>query len=49
MTSNEIRQAIGLKPSSEPKADMLINSNLNHSPEEMDLSGEGYEEEQYEE
>ena len=25
MTSNEIRQAIGLKPSSEPKADMLLN------------------------
>lgn len=33
MTSNEIRQVIGLKPSSDPKADKLINSNLNH-PEE---------------
>lgn len=33
MTSNEIRQAIGMKPSSDPKADQLINSNLNH-PEE---------------
>ena len=33
MTSNEIRQVIGLKPSSDPKADQLINSNLNH-PEE---------------
>lgn len=30
MTSNEIRQKIGLKPSSDPKADQLINSNLNH-------------------
>ena len=33
MTSNEIRQAIGMKPSDDPKADMLINSNLNQ-PEE---------------
>lgn len=30
MTSNEIRQFLGLKPSSDPKADQLINSNLNH-------------------
>lgn len=29
MTSNEIRQAIGLKPSDDPKADELRNSNLN--------------------
>ena len=29
MTSNEIRQIIGMKPSSDPKADMLVNSNLN--------------------
>lgn len=29
MTSNEIRQIIGLKPSKDPKADKLINSNLN--------------------
>lgn len=29
MTSNEIRQRIGLKPSKDPKADQLINSNLN--------------------
>lgn len=28
MTSNEIRQKIGLKPSSDPKADQLINSNI---------------------
>jgi len=33
LTSNEIRQIIGMKPSSDPKADQLINSNLNH-PEE---------------
>lgn len=29
MTSNEIRQIVGMKPSSDPKADQLINSNLN--------------------
>ena len=33
MTSNEIRQIAGLRPSKDPKADQLINSNLNH-PEE---------------
>lgn len=34
-TSNEIRQAIGWKPSTDPKADQLINSNLNHPDEPM--------------
>lgn len=29
MTSNEIRQIIGMKPSKDPKADQLVNSNLN--------------------
>ncbi len=33
MTSNEIRSIIGRKPSKDPKADKLINSNLNQ-PEE---------------
>jgi hypothetical protein len=33
MTSNEIRQIVGMKPSKDPKADKLINSNLNQ-PEE---------------
>lgn len=28
MTSNEIRQVIGLKPSLDPKADQLVNSNM---------------------
>lgn len=28
MTSNEIRQVIGLKPSDDPKADQLVNSNI---------------------
>jgi phage portal protein len=35
MTSNEFRQIVGRKPSSDPKADQLINSNLNHSPDEQ--------------
>ena len=34
MTSNEIRQEIGMKPSSDPKADELRNSNLNHPDEQ---------------
>ena len=33
LTSNEIRQIIGFKPSGDPKADELINSNLNHPDE----------------
>lgn len=36
MTSNEIRQIIGMKPSDDPKADMLVNSNLNQSNEMLD-------------
>lgn len=35
MTSNEIRQEIGLKPSKDPKADQLVNSNLNHPEKEQ--------------
>lgn len=33
MTSNEIRQIIGMKPSNDPKADKLVNSNISQ-PEE---------------
>lgn len=36
MTSNEIRSVIGMQPSDDPKADMLINSNLNQSEEELE-------------
>lgn len=32
-TSNEIRQVIGWKPSKDPKADQLINSNITHPAE----------------
>lgn len=34
MTSNEIRQVIGMKPSDDPHADELRNSNLSHPAEE---------------
>lgn len=40
MTSNEIRQAIGLKPSDDPKADQLINSNISQ-PEKDPMMEEG--------
>ena len=33
MTSNEVRQIVGMRPSDDPKADKLINSNLNHREE----------------
>ena len=35
MTSNEIRQIVGMKPSDDPKADQLINSNLNQSSNDL--------------
>lgn len=35
MTSNEIRQVIGMKPSEDPKADELRNKNLNTAKEEI--------------
>ena len=40
LTSNEIRQIIGFKPSDDPKADKLINSNLNHNENELNPRGE---------
>ena len=41
MTSNELRQVVGMKPSDDPKADMLINSNLNQPEETL---GDHYKE-----
>ena len=38
MTSNEIRQIVGMKPSDDPKADKLINSNISQS--KMDIMGQ---------
>lgn len=40
MTSNELRQIVGMKPSNDPKADQLINSNLNHPDEENNQTKE---------
>ena len=53
MTSNEIRQVIGMKPSDDPKADQLVNSNIAQPnagmPMEEMAPEEGYEEEYPEE
>ena len=35
MSSNEVRQIIGLKPSSDPRADELRNKNLSKSDAEV--------------
>lgn len=37
MTSNEIRQKIGMKPSDDPKADQLINSNISQPMEDQTM------------
>jgi hypothetical protein len=46
VTSNEFRQILGFKPSNDPRADELRNSNLNASPEEehMNVDGEPIDE-----
>lgn len=52
MTSNEIRQIVGMKPSSDPKADELRNKNLSQSSADIRDQQEGYNEyadEDYEE
>ena len=36
MSSNEVRQKIGMKPSDDPRADELINKNLNGSKDKTD-------------
>ena len=44
LTSNEIRQIIGMKPSADPKADMLVNSNISQ-PETVEQKIDGVIEE----
>lgn len=44
MTSNEVRQIIGMKPSSDPEADKLRNKNLNKSDNEMNNPEDASEE-----
>lgn len=36
LTSNEIRQIIGIKPSADPKADQLVNSNITQPDEQKE-------------
>lgn len=46
MTSNEFRQVIGMKPSDDPKADQLNNSNIRDpepSQQEIPIDDQGYE------
>ena len=40
MTSNEIRQIVGMKPSDDPKADQLINSNISQPQSEQTTTEE---------
>jgi hypothetical protein len=44
MTKNEFRPIVGLKPSDDPKADMLLNSNISQSPEMLNQTKEPTEE-----
>ena len=44
MSSNEFRQVIGLKPSDDPKADELRNSNINHPEDKNQPTEQVYEE-----
>lgn len=39
LTSNEVRQIIGMKPSDDPKADQLVNSNINQANGRQDPNG----------
>lgn len=48
LTSNEIRQIIGMKPADDPKADQLVNSNISQ-PEDQQEPYEEMPEEYYEE
>ena len=42
MTSNEIRQIVGMKPSDDPKADELRNSNISQSKKEDSMMNDPY-------
>ena len=42
MTSNEIRQIVGMKPSDDPKADKLRNSNISQSKEKDPMMDDPY-------
>lgn len=38
MTSNEIRQVVGMKPADDPKADQLVNSNISQPTDSMETA-----------
>lgn len=40
LTSNEVRQIIGFKPSDDPKADQLVNSNISHPTEQGQMAND---------
>lgn len=42
MTSNEIRQIVGMKPSDDPKADELRNSNISQAKEDLREESSGF-------
>lgn len=46
MSSNEIRQIIGMKPSEDPRADELVNSNISQSNEDPRLHGNNQEDQE---
>lgn len=48
-TSNEMRQVIGWKPSSDPRADQLVNSNMYSQNGNLDNPSSSYEDQSYEE
>ena len=37
MTKNEFRQVVGMKPSNDPKADMLVNSNISQPTSKQNI------------
>lgn len=50
LSSNEFRSILGMKPSSDPRADELINSNINHPDEEPQVGNnpeENFQNEEY--
>ena len=50
LSSNEFRSILGMKPSSDPRADELINSNINHPDEEPQTNNnpeENFQNEEY--
>lgn len=44
MTSNEIRQVIGMRPSNDPKADQLVNSNISQPTDSSESDNEQFKE-----